>query len=151
MLIPIVRTPKYSIRARQILNASRSPVSLTVSYYWSLLEAGLALIAACLPPMSYLLTHFNVHAVLNSIRSTLSLHSQHSQVSRKYPETWDGHDLENLHTGPKDKDSMASRATILREDPLGLELRTRTIQDSEEGLPTHVVKIEPHVVHHTDH
>ena len=55
----------------------------------------------------------------------------------------------NLYTGPKDKDCMASRATILREDSLGVELRA--MQDSEEGLPTQVVQIEPHVVHHNGH
>lgn len=58
-------------------------LSLTVSYYWSTLEAGLSLIAACLPPMSYLFTHMSVHSVVNSIRSVLSLHSFHSRESSK--------------------------------------------------------------------
>ena len=44
---------------------------------------------------------------------------------------------------------MASRATILRKDSLEVELRT--MQDSEEGLPTHVVEVERHVVPHTGH
>lgn len=38
-----------------------------------MLEAGLSLIAACLPTLSYLFTHFSVQSALQSVRSTLSL------------------------------------------------------------------------------
>lgn len=40
-----------------------------------MLEAGLSLIAACLPTLSYLLTRFSLHSALRSLRSKLSLHS----------------------------------------------------------------------------
>ena len=37
-----------------------------------MLECGLALLAACLPPTSYLFTHFNKQTVSNNVRSCLS-------------------------------------------------------------------------------
>lgn len=128
-------------------------MSLTVSYYWSLLEAGLALIAARLPPMSYLFTHFNLHSVINSIRSTLSLHSirsfQHSNGSQNHPHVRDEHDLGNLYTVTEHKDSTASRAAMLRmesPDEEGLEM-----PDREATFPVHGTEIERDVALHGDH
>ena len=128
-------------------------VSLTVSYYWSLLEAGLALIAACLPPMSYLFTHFNIHSVINSIRSTLSLHSfrssQHSNGSKNYPHARDEHDLGNLYKTTEHKDSTASRAAMLRT--ISSDGEERALPDLEAPLPAHgAVETERDVALH-DH
>ena len=54
--------------------------------YWSTLESGLALIAACLPTLSYLFNGFSVQSAVNSVRSALSLGSvrstRKSDVSR---------------------------------------------------------------------
>ena len=126
----IVSSPTQSEPAPQLLNPVFYLVSLTVSYYWSLLEAGLALIAACLPPMSYLFTHFNVHSVINSIRSTLSLHSfrssQQSNGSKHDPHALNEHDLANLHAATKHKDSTASSAAILRMESLDGEEGTKS-------------------------
>lgn len=38
-----------------------------------MLEAGISLIAACLPTLSYLITHFSMQSALKSARSMLSL------------------------------------------------------------------------------
>ena len=46
--------------------------------YWSILEVGLALIAACLPSLSSLMTTSFVHSLMKSVRSVLSLHSSKS-------------------------------------------------------------------------
>lgn len=43
--------------------------------YWSILEVGLALIAACLPSLSSLATTSSVQSAVKSVRSVLSLHS----------------------------------------------------------------------------
>ena len=37
-----------------------------------MLECGLALLAACLPPTSYLFTHLNVQTISNNVRGCLS-------------------------------------------------------------------------------
>ena len=46
--------------------------------YWSTLEAGLALIAACLPTLSYLFNGFSLQSAVRSVRSALSLGSMRS-------------------------------------------------------------------------
>ena len=51
---------------------------LTVALYWSLLECGLALIAACLPTLSYLFTRLNLQSAVDSVRSVFSLASLRS-------------------------------------------------------------------------
>ena len=49
--------------------------ALAVSLWWSLLEVGLALIAACLPTLSYLFARFNLQDAIASVRSVFSLQS----------------------------------------------------------------------------
>lgn len=95
-------------------------VLLTVSYYWSLLEAGLALIAACLPPLSYLFRGYSIRSVISSVRSTLSLHSlsmnhshRRSEGSRDRSQVHDGYDLSEENMKHNRKDSKASEATML--------------------------------------
>ena len=50
-------------------------VAVTTLLWWSILESGLALIAACLPTMSYLVSHFSMRAIIYSVRDMLSLPS----------------------------------------------------------------------------
>lgn len=64
--------------AFQSLILTTAPVSLTVSLYWSLLEAGLALIAACLPTLSHFFTRFDFQSAIQSVRNALPLRSRHS-------------------------------------------------------------------------
>ncbi|KAI4246697.1 MAG: hypothetical protein LQ352_006318 [Teloschistes flavicans] len=47
--------------------------TLTVFLYWSMLESGLALIAACLPTLSYLFTRHSFRSVLQSARSAAAM------------------------------------------------------------------------------
>ena len=46
--------------------------------YWSTIETGLALIAACLPTLSYLFNGVSLQSAVNSVRSALSLGSVRS-------------------------------------------------------------------------
>lgn len=46
--------------------------------YWSTIESGLALIAACLPTLSYLFNGISVQSAVNSVRSAFSLGSVRS-------------------------------------------------------------------------
>ncbi|KAM3081443.1 hypothetical protein ACMFMG_004907 [Clarireedia jacksonii] len=43
----------------------------TVGLWWSMLEAGLSLIAACLPTLSFLFTHFDLQNMLRSIQNRI--------------------------------------------------------------------------------
>ncbi|KAI4142678.1 MAG: hypothetical protein LQ340_007262 [Diploschistes diacapsis] len=57
-------------------------LGITTSLYWSFLECGLALIAACLPTLSYLLTRQSrIGSKLKSWRSAFSLRSSPSSSS----------------------------------------------------------------------
>ena len=44
-----------------------------------MIEAGLAVIAACLPTLRFLIGKVSLHSMVNSVRSALSLGSMHSQ------------------------------------------------------------------------
>lgn len=55
--------------------------ALAVSLWWSLLEVGIALIAACLPTLSYLFARFSLESAIRSVRSAFSLPSLRSQNS----------------------------------------------------------------------
>ncbi|CAD6576753.1 MAG: hypothetical protein ASARMPRED_007869 [Alectoria sarmentosa] len=52
--------------------------SITLIMYWSTIETGLALIAACLPTLSYLFNGVSLQSAVNSVRSALSLGSVRS-------------------------------------------------------------------------
>lgn len=66
---------KKPICSRKIQPSNSIAEVLTVGLWWSMLEAGLSLIAACLPTLSFLFTHFNLQATLRSIQSVFSLRS----------------------------------------------------------------------------
>lgn len=54
------------------------PEEITLDMYWSGLECGLAIIAACLPKLSYLFNRFSIQSAVNSVRSVFSLQSMRS-------------------------------------------------------------------------
>ncbi len=62
-------------------------VQVTVStiLYWSMIEAGLAIIAACLPTLQFLIRKVSLDSVVSSVRSALSLHSMRSQQPESRP------------------------------------------------------------------
>jgi hypothetical protein len=72
LLTPIVGNPPI-LRSFTFVNLIVEV--LTVGLWWSMLEAGLSLIAACLPTLSFLFTHFNLQTTLRSIQSVFSLRS----------------------------------------------------------------------------
>ncbi|KAL8705569.1 MAG: hypothetical protein Q9201_001309 [Fulgogasparrea decipioides] len=53
-------------------------LSLTANLYWSMVESGLGLIAVCLPTFRALFGEFSPGALIQSFRSTFSLHSRAS-------------------------------------------------------------------------
>ena len=57
-------------------------VEIAVVLYWSMIESGLALIAACLPILRYLFRNTSEIFIRNA-RSIFSLHSLHSQQTQR--------------------------------------------------------------------
>lgn len=55
-----------------------------------MIEAGLAIIAACLPNLRFLFSKISLDSIVNSVRSALSLQSLHSQRSRRFESRSEG-------------------------------------------------------------
>ena len=96
--------------------------SLTIYLYWSILECGLALLAACLPPTTYLFTHLLIPSVSNNVRSYLSI--KKVRPARHTPELSRG--LNTKHNqwalyGEGDQNSDASHAAIFQSRHLKYE------------------------------
>ena len=53
--------------------------------WWSMLESGLALLAACLPTLAHLFTTRSLESAIKSLRSVLSLHSLRSNQTSTKP------------------------------------------------------------------
>ena len=78
-----------------------------------MLECGLALIAACLPPTSYLFTHLKMQSISNSVRSYLSI--KKLRPIRHTPELSRGFNTRHNQWAPYgegDQNSNASHAGI---------------------------------------
>ncbi|KAK0511778.1 hypothetical protein JMJ35_006351 [Cladonia borealis] len=104
----------------------------TVFLYWSMLECGLALIAACLPPTSYLFTRLLMPFVSNKLRRCLS----HREVrpTRHTPELSRGLNMRHnqwVPYGEQDKHWNASHAGILHSRHL--EHEQFQMEDLEVG------------------
>lgn len=87
-----------------VLNRSTHVVHL----FWSTLEVGLAVIAACLPALSSLFTATSLQSAVRSVRSILSLHSSHdsSKNSIRNPAI--------PYTDPEHNSSLSSRTGFVK-------------------------------------
>lgn len=74
---------------------------LTVStiLYWSLIEGGLALIAACLPNLRFLVGKMSLTRILHSVRSVLSLGSTRTQEQSQQPSSGSKESYVNIEPG----------------------------------------------------
>lgn len=87
-------------------------VCITATLWWSMLEAGLSLIAASLPTLSYLITHKSLQSAIRSVRNTISLHS----TQRSEDTTAFGGKEESPYTEIGANTSTASHAKISKSD-----------------------------------
>ena len=62
-----------------------SQVTVSTILYWSMIEAGLAVIAACLPTLQFLIRKVSLDGMISSVRSALSLQSMRSQQIESRP------------------------------------------------------------------
>ena len=116
--------------------------SITIYFYWSMLECGLALLAACLPPTSYLITHLNMQTVSNKVRRCLSI--RRLRPIRDTPNPSRGFNTSQNQCSPygeRDKHWNASHAGILRSSQL--ELEQLHIEDVEIASPRDGIVIGP--------
>ena len=113
---------KYPSSHTSLLSSNNLQESATVSFYWSILECGVLLLAACLPPTSYLFTHLLIPSVSNIVRSCLPI--KKVRPTRHTPELSRG--LTTKHNqwapyGDGDQNSNASHAGMLHSPHLELE------------------------------
>ena len=90
-------------------------------------EAGLGLIAACLPTLSYLFTHFSTQHIISSVRNALSRRSSHSDLPLRGKISYD-----IPVSGPytKSQNNCSNTSTIVR-DP-------RAVGDAENLFPEQI-------------
>ncbi|CAD6589828.1 MAG: hypothetical protein ASARMPREDX12_004046 [Alectoria sarmentosa] len=69
---------------------------LTTLLYWSMIEAGLSLIASCLPSIHVIFASSSLPSIIARVRSAISLHSIHSNGSRSSKKSY-----ENMDTSSK--------------------------------------------------
>ena len=63
---------------RNLLTRVRK-VAVSTILYWSMIEGGLAIIAACLPTLHHLVGKVSLSGIFSSLRSVLSFRSVHTQ------------------------------------------------------------------------
>lgn len=78
MSIPIVR----NLQSIEADAADFLKVTVSTILYWYMIEAGLAIIAACLPSLQFLIRKVSLDRMIRSVRSALSLQSTRSQNSQ---------------------------------------------------------------------
>jgi len=100
----------------------------TVGLWWSLMESGLALIAASLPSLSYILTHFNFQSAIRSVRSAISLQSMHSSqktTKSSGSEVGEG----SPYTEIQDNNSTASHGINLNKQSMDKGFMNKNIEE----------------------
>ena len=113
---------KYTGSHTSLLSSNNLQESTTVSFYWSILECGVMLLAACLPPTSYLFTHLVIPSVSNIVRSCLPI--KKVRPIRETPKPSRGFNTSHNQWAPygeRDKHWNASHAGILHSPQLELE------------------------------
>lgn len=80
LLTPTVRLSPP--QTNQNLLTSRQKVAVSTILYWAMIEGGLAVIAACLPTLRFLVGNVSISSILYSMRSALSLGSVNPQDRR---------------------------------------------------------------------
>jgi hypothetical protein len=80
--------------------------TITGTLYWSMVEVGVGLLAACLPTLRFLFRGMSPESVVNSIRSVFSLQSLRSAHSRLHEDNAQVRDRQDV-------ESTASQANIV--------------------------------------
>ncbi|KAL8732415.1 MAG: hypothetical protein Q9166_002815 [cf. Caloplaca sp. 2 TL-2023] len=98
------------------LNVRVDP-NLTVStiLFWSMIEAGLGIIAACLPTLQYLVRRASIDRFMNSVRSAFSPRS--ARLS-KQPNSTPMGPYTNIHAGDSEAGSTAPITSMTKSSDL---------------------------------
>ena len=96
-------------------------VTVSTILYWSMIEAGLAIIAVCLPTLQFLARKASIDSMLHSLRSAFSLKSMLSQNSRRlafrlndtYSNTRAASESESI--APMVEDNSRSKAFVMSD------------------------------------
>ena len=87
-------------------------VTLSTILYWYVVEAGTALIAACLPSLRFFFTNKSLQSVLYSIRSVVSLRSTASRQADYYTDIESNHSISNARQIYGQKDTQAATHVV---------------------------------------
>lgn len=101
-------------------SANPSQVTVSTILYWSMIEGGLAVIAACLPTLRFLVGKISISSIVNSLRSVLSLDSVPTQRPQRSAALPIG-PYTNIHADS----SATSHTPIVIENDLGDGFETK--------------------------
>ena len=73
----------FTVSPKSLLT-SLQKVALSTMLYWSMIEGGLAVIAACLPTLQFLVRRVSLSSLVHSLRSPLSLGSVDTEGKKGY-------------------------------------------------------------------
>ena len=101
---------------------------LLPTLYWSIIEASLNIVAACLPTLGPLLAKFSLESVVRSVRSAISLHSIRSRGSSNTKHSSSSRTAKSKNT-ELDTGSMSSAAAI--HPAIGLDMYPSNAVETE--------------------
>lgn len=95
-------------------------VVVSTILYWSMIEGGLAVIAACLPTLRFLVRNISLSSFLHRFRGTLSHRSVHKQQKKWYqrpPAALSKESYTDIHAGPPTS-STSDAAGEMNNNPI---------------------------------
>ena len=102
----------------QCIGANTSTDLIVPTLYWSIIEASLNIVAACLPTLGPLVAEVSVESAVRSVRNAISLHSLRSRGSSDSKRSNGSRTVKSRHT-QFEAGSTSSAAAI--QPAIGLE------------------------------
>lgn len=97
------------------------PETVTIAIYWSMIEASLAIVGACLPSLRFLFKFSSAQSLVRSVRSALSLQSLEGSRGSK--------NSKNSKHSPKQTQLTADKYTKM-QDTVSETSRTRIVGEN---------------------
>jgi hypothetical protein len=126
LLIPMLTVSFPDISISESSFADPHIDTLTTLLYWSMIETGLALIAACLPTLHYIVARSSIKAMLSSVRSAIGLNSAGSRSTTT--------------PGAENENSQYSKIVVMKKisqtsqcDSIQVSENDFVLHDSENG------------------
>ena len=113
-------------------------MEITQVLYWSMIESGLALVAACLPTLRFLFGNFSPESLIRSIRSVMSLESLRSQRSE---------DSRHVRLSDQDSTSTSSHTQLAKGEEVGAtEIYAMADLEAQKSMPHSQIMVKSDIV-----